>query len=120
MTTNSDGRATPAQRDVDVVAEDVREGEVQVPPDQPDVIVVWSVDEAKALPEGTALTWMESDSLDPDRHAAVIAQWDGEPFIRHTRSDYWASSFGLVHFPALAFTWPINEVVDTPPPANMQ
>lgn len=114
MTTSSDGRATPVRRDIDVtqLTDDVREGEVQVPPVQPDVVIVWSVDEAKALPEGTVLTWMESDRIDPDRHAAVITHWDGEPYIRHTRSDYWENTFDIVCFPALAFTWPSAGIAD--------
>lgn len=102
--TNTDG-STPDRRQ----AEGVHEGEVELPPEQPDVIVVWTVDEAKALPEGTVLTWTESDPVEPERHAAVIAQWDGKLFIRHTRQNYWQDDFDLIHFPALAFTWPINE-----------
>lgn len=109
--TNSDGSAAPARRHVDVaqLAKGVHEGELELPPERPDVIVVWTVDDAKALPEGAVLTWTESDPVEPERHAAVIAQWDGKPFIRHTRDNYWESAFDLIHFPALAFTWPISE-----------
>lgn len=99
-------------------APEVQPGDVQMPPTQPTITVVWTVDEARALPKGTVITWMES-CWDPDRHAAVVTEsYDGEPRIAHTRQDYWESSLELIDFPALAFTWATDDGRDRRPAEN--
>lgn len=80
---------------------------MQVPPVQPVITTVWTIEEVNQLPEGYVVIWSENDGHWQERRAAVIHDDNGRKSIEHTRSTiYYVSDRELIEYPALALKWP--------------
>ena len=82
------------------------QGDVQVPPVRPEIAVLWTIDEARRLAEGSVVIWGDAGPSSA-RRAAVIHNDDLGVSIEHTNSIiYYETDLELIEYPALALTWP--------------
>lgn len=77
---------------------------------EPAVAVVRRVEDVNELPEGSLVIWV--DSLNEERQAAVVREYDGQRSMEHTKSgSYWVDGIHMIEYPALALTWPTTDPV---------